>query len=206
MHRPLVYIDMNVLVPLTERVPDLVAASNVQWVYSSEHFVEISRSANPQKFLTSLDTLDAKLIELELLNWKITGTAKLADGGTVFQHYASYCDNLNKVSVNESLFDPFLAWVNGGRDEGLLRDLPNGVLEQIITLTGGLPIEQRDALREAALQVDMTPMIEQMITSGNDINRTRAALGGGGGNRAAHGRAHRQPGSDSSGAGAEGRA
>lgn len=83
------------------------------------------------------------------------------------------------VDVNENLLDPFLAWVNGGGDEQLLRALPGHVAQQILALTEGLPVEQSAMLCDAASGVDLTPMIEQLIARGNDINKTRDAFGGG---------------------------
>lgn len=178
MSEPLVYVDQNVLVPLSERAPRLASGPNVQWVYSKEHFAEIRRSSDPDQYLTALDMLGAKLIDLELIDWKITGSAKLIDG-SAFEHYSNYCEALTDVDVNENLFDPFQAWVNGGGDEQLLRDLPGHIAEQILALTESLPVEQRSALRDTASGVDLTPMIGEMVARGNDIKQTREALGDG---------------------------
>lgn len=177
--KPLVYIDQNVLEPLVNRVPSLSDELKVQWVYSKEHFTEIRRSSNPSPYLTALDTLDAKLIELELVDWKITDSAKLIDGPTAFEHYSKYCDALTDVDVNDQLFDPFQAWVNGGGSEQLLRELPEHVAEQILSLTEGLPVEQRSTLRAAAAEIDLAPIIGKMIARGNNINKTREDFGNG---------------------------
>jgi len=177
--KPLVYVDQNLLGLLAQRVPGLASEPNVQWVYSKEHFAEIRRSSNPDQYLTALDKLGAKLIELELIDWKITGSAKLIDGPTALHHYSNYYEALTDVDVNENLLNPFQAWVNGGGDEQLLRDLPGHVAEQILALTEDLPVEQRSTLRDAASEVDLTPMIGQMIAWGNDINKTREAFGDG---------------------------
>ncbi len=179
MSKPLVYVDQNLLGLLAQRVPGLASEPNVQWVYSKEHFAEIRRSSNPDQYLTALDKLGAKLIELELIDWKITGSAKLIDGPTALHHYSNYYEALTDVDVNENLLNPFQAWVNDGGDEQLLRDLPGHVAEQILALTEDLPVEQRSTLRDAASEVDLTPMIGQMIAWGNDINKTREAFGDG---------------------------
>lgn len=179
MSKPLVYLDQNVLIPMAQRVPDRGSGLNVQWVYSKEHFAEIRRSSNPDQYLTALDKLDAKLIELELIDWRITGSARLVDGLTAFQNYSSYCETLTDIDINETLFDPIQAWVNGGGDDNLLRDLPGRFAKQILTLTESLPLHDRAMLRRAASEADLTPMIDQMITWGNDIHKTRVAFGDG---------------------------
>lgn len=51
-----------------------------------------------------LDKLDAKLIELELIAWKITGSAKLIAGPSASQHYSDYCEALTDVEVDENLW------------------------------------------------------------------------------------------------------
>ena len=179
MSKPLVYVDQSVLLLLAQRVPGLASEPNVLWVYSKEHFAEIRRSLNPEQYLAALDKLNAKLIELELIDWKITGSARLIDGPTAFQHYSNYCAALADVDVNENLLDPFQAWLNGGGDERLLRDVPAYVAEQILALTEDLPVEQGAALRDAASDVDLSSVICQMIERGNDINKTREAIGDG---------------------------
>lgn len=179
MSKPLIYLDQSVLVPMAQGLPAGDSELNIQWVYSKEHFAEIHRSSNPDQYLTALEKLDAKLIELELIDWRITGATKLVDGPTAFQHYSSYCEKLTDVDVNDDLFDPFQAWVNGGGDENLLRDLPTYVAEKILKLTESLPVEERTALCRAASEADLTPMIDEMITWGNDIHKTREAFGDG---------------------------
>jgi hypothetical protein len=104
MSKPLAYLDQSVLGLLPQRQTGLVNSSNVQWVYSKEHFAEIRRSSNPDQYLLALDRLNAKLIELELINWKISGSAKLIDGPTASQHYSNYCQALSDVDFNENLF------------------------------------------------------------------------------------------------------
>lgn len=175
MNKPLVYVDQNVLgAGLASRL----AIDAFQWVYSTEHFAEIHRSSNPDQYLSELDKLDAKLIDLDLIDWKITGSAKIVDGPTAFQNYSNYCKAQADVDVNESLFDPLQVWANGGGSEQLLRDLSGDFSEQILMLAESLPWDQRSMLIHAVSETDLTPMIEKMIGWGNDINKTREALGG----------------------------
>jgi len=176
MSKPLVYVDQNVIGLQLQGKLNLANASSVQWVYSKEHFAEIRRSSNAEQYLVALDRIDAKLLELESSNWKITGAARLVEGVTAEQHYLNYCDVLSDVDFNENLFDPFQVWVNGGGDERLLRELPSQIAKQILVLTEGLPHDHFSE-RADALEPDFSNMIEQMVARGNDIDRTREAIG-----------------------------
>lgn len=177
MSKPLVYVDQSVLGLVAQRARAL--SNELQWVYSKQHLAEIRRSSNPSQYLAALDKLEAKLLELELIDWKLTGSAKIIEGPSAFQHYSNYCDALANVDVDENLFDSFQVWVNGGGDEQLLRAFPDDIAEQILALTERLPGDQRSTLRNAASEVDFLPTIDQMVAWGNDINKTREAFGDG---------------------------
>lgn len=178
MSKPLIYIDQNVLGLQIEGVLNLARINEVQWVYSEEHFAEIRRSENPQKYLEALKSINAKLLELQLENWKITGAAKLSESGSPEEKYAEYIEAIAQVEFNECLFDAFQVWVNGGGDEQSLRSIPEQFSAQIQALNELLPAELRGRYCEDSDSA-FSEMIEQMVAEGNDINRTREMLGGG---------------------------
>jgi hypothetical protein len=148
-------------------------------VYSKEHFAEIERSPNPDQYLSVLSEIDAKLLELQLgTDWRITGVAKIIDG-TPEQHYDAYIE-ATATPISENLFDPFLAWVNGGRDEGPFNELPERLAEQVLMLIEDLPFDVgtvSDALN--VLTPEFKKMLEIMLSHGNDITKTRKAFGDG---------------------------
>ena len=118
MSLPLVYIDQNIIGLQLDGRLKLTKQNDFFWVYSKEHFVEIRRSSNAHRYLSVLEELDAKLLELNLnSDWKIIGTATLVEQGTASQHYASYVKAMGDVDFDENLFDPLQAWLNGGGDE-----------------------------------------------------------------------------------------
>lgn len=178
MNKPLIYIDQNILGLQVEGIIDLAKIDEVQWVYSKEHFAEIRRSDNPQKYLEALKYINAKLLELELANWKITGSAKLNEAGSPEEKYAEYLEATAQVEFNKCLFDAFQVWVNGGGDEKSLRSVPEQFLSQIQALNELLPTELRVQPSKDA-NSGFSKMIEQMVSSGNDINKTREMLDGG---------------------------
>lgn len=181
MDKPLAYIDQNVIGLLLEGHISLSNQSEFAWVYSKEHFAEIRRSSNSEPYLSSLERIGAKLLDLELdSDWKFTGNAKLIESATPHQHYKAYIETTSEVDISENLFDPFLVWVNGGCDEGPLRDLPEQLAIEILNSTKDFPDENekmRSQLNDISPQ--FTNLIDQIIEHGNDISKTRKGMGDG---------------------------
>ena len=181
MSNPLIYIDQNIIGLHLDGLLNLKKNDGLVWVYSKEHFSEIRRSSSPQQYLKVLNDIDAKLLDLEIdENWKITGGAKLIDHGTPMQHYEDYIDATGGVEFDDSVFDPFQVWVNGGGDEGPLRLVSDGLAEQVISLTSVLPFNTTDMVNEVnSIKPQFDAMVEEMISHGNDIKKTREAFGDG---------------------------
>jgi hypothetical protein len=179
MSKHLIYIDQNIIGLQFQGIISLAKRDDVTWVYSKEHFAEIRRSDEPVKYLDVLDALDAKLLDLVLDdNWKITGEARLNESGTPYQHYDAYSEANRDVDFDDTLFDPFQVWVNGGGDEGLLKDLSEKFAHQILTLTSRLPFDTTEMISKAkSIKPKFESMIDEMILNGNDIQKTRATFG-----------------------------
>ena len=181
MSKALIYIDQNIIGLQLGGAINLTKRPDLYWVYSKEHFAEIRRSSNTKQYLQELEKIKAKLLDLELnSDWKITDTAKLIEHGTPTQHYEAYREATGDVDFDDNLFDPFQVWVNGGGDEGPLKQLPEHLAEQVLSLTRDLPIDDDDFVeRLSSLKPEFNGVIEQMIEQGNDIRKTREALGDG---------------------------
>jgi hypothetical protein len=180
MRKRLAYIDQNVVGLLAKGEISLPRLPELCWVYSKEHFAEIRRCTNPKPFLSALEGIDAKLLDTELdSNWKITGKAQLTEHGSVEQHYASYLEAIQECDSNANLFDPFLAWINGGSDEGPFKELPDRLAESTLMLLKDQPmtLDFVDAL--SVVTDELSVMIGQLVEQGNDITKTRKALGAG---------------------------
>jgi hypothetical protein len=53
---------------------NLSKREDLNWVYSKEHFAEMRRSNEPEKYLDVLNKIGAKMLDLILdENWKIIG-------------------------------------------------------------------------------------------------------------------------------------
>lgn len=180
MTKHLAYIDQNVVGLLIEKKLSLPRLPELCWVYSKEHFAEINRSSDPKPFLSELENIDAKLLDLELnSHWKISGTAKLIECGSPSQHYASYLEATEGYGSCTNIFDPLLAWINGGSDEGPFKDLPDRLAENTLRLLKDQPT--MPGFNEALNTITdgLSGMIEKMMEQGNDITKKRKTLGSG---------------------------
>lgn len=146
---PLVYIDQNIISLQLEGKIDLSRVNEkAQLVYSTEHFAEIKRSNNPIPFLQTLDRLSARLLELEIKQWSLTGNAVLLAEAPAEEHYNRYLEAINNTGWDDSLFHPFLSWVCGGDTEALLRHMPEKFFNQLERLIENLPIPTRPDIAE----------------------------------------------------------
>lgn len=179
MSRPLIYIDQNIIGLQLDGCINLSKRDDAIWVYSKEHFAEIKRAKKPEKYLDVLGVLDAKLLELNLDgNFRITGQATLHETTSPYQHFDNYIEAINEVSSDDSLFDPIQVWVNGGACEDVLIDLPERFAQEIENLTSDLPLGDSKMFDELpSIRNELDSMILKMISYGNDIHKTRTALG-----------------------------
>lgn len=151
----------------------------MKWVYSKEHYAEIKRADDPEKYLNVLNEIGAKMLDLILdENWKITGEARLIEDLTPFENYQNYIEAIGNVEFDETIFDPFQVWMNGGGDEGPLKELSDNLANQVLQLTSDLPYNTTGMPNKiGAIKPELDSMVDDMISNGNDIKKTRAALG-----------------------------
>lgn len=179
MSIPLVYIDQNIIGLQLQGYINLCKRDDIKWVYSKVHFEEIRRSNNPEKYLGVLNDIGAIMLDLILdENWKITGEARLIEHASPFEHYQDYIEAIGDVEFDETVFDPFQVWVNGGGDVGPLKDLSDNLVDQILQLTSDLPYDTSEVTSKVeAIKRNVDSMVDDLISNGNDINITRAAFG-----------------------------
>lgn len=173
-----VYIDQNIISLHLKGKLALKKIPNVEWIYSNQHFDEIARSNEPQKYLSVLKNIEATYIELILdESFRMTGEARLKDNVCPHELYKNHNEANNDVDCNDELFNPFLAWVNGGGDAEQLLELPDKILEQIISLTKPLPQDSYDFVQNIAENNDkFNQIVSEMVENGNNIENTRAAF------------------------------
>jgi len=179
MSIPLVYIDQNIIGLQLQGHINLSKRDDLKWVYSKEHFAEINRADDPEKYLDVLNKIGAIMLELILdKNWKITGEARLIEDLTPYENYHNYIEAVG-VEFDETIFDPFQVWVNGGGDEGPLKELSDSFLaNQVLQLTSDLPYDTTEMTNKiGAIKPEFDSMVDDLISNGNDIKKTRAAFG-----------------------------
>jgi hypothetical protein len=176
MSTPLVYIDQNIVSFQSDGNIDLSRLEGVQWVYSKEHFAEIRRSKVPLKHLGALDQLGARLLDIDLINWKYSGSATLSESLSATEAYEQYLASTNEVPFDAKGLQVLMAWFNGGADSEAAMRVPDELEEQLRQLVAGLPPELiPENIQEASSQ--FRKAMAEMVSHGNNIERTRQALG-----------------------------
>ena len=179
MSIPLVYIDQNIIGLQLQGHINLSKRDDVIWVYSKEHFTEIKRASGPDKYLDVLNNIGATMLDLILdENWNITGKARLIEDLTPIENYQNYIEAIGNVEFDETIFDPFQVWVNGGGDEGPLKELSDNLADQVLRLTSDLPFDRTEMTNKVAtIKPVVDSVVDELISNGNDIKKTRAAFG-----------------------------
>lgn len=171
-----VYLDQNVVSLQAEGRINFAGIDRVQWIYSKEHFAEIRRSSAPQLYLNALDQLGASLLEIDLHNWKPSGSATVTSGVSARENYARYLDAINAVPFDTNALSSLLAWSNGGRCSDAARYAPDALEEQINRLISNLPVGLIPTnIQETSAEFRRT--IAEMLAHENNIALTRKALG-----------------------------
>ena len=130
-----VYIDQSVVGDFHEFISDwsrLQQSQDIEWVYSNTHFEEIRRSVNPLIFLAVFENLKAQYIEVVLDDkFKMTGEARIHPHSSPYQQYERYLTTMGEVPLDEKLFHPMLARLNGADNFEQLTLLPEKFQSQL---------------------------------------------------------------------------
>ena len=178
MCQPLFYVDQNVIGLQLEGKVDLSKMAGIRWVYSKVHFAEIRRSQTPEKYLDVLEALDAALLELAMEQFKPTGDVILVESGRPKEHFARFLDAVEDVPFDMSIIDALRAWWNGSNEVDLLKQLPKRWSSQLESICERLPPDLRRPIMESP-GADISALVQRIISQGSDIEKTRAAFGGG---------------------------
>lgn len=179
MHKPLIYLDQNVVSAQANGKLRIQKPDDALLVYSKEHFSEIRRAADPSKYLDALESFGAQLVDSEFNeSFQETGRTLLIEGISPQDHYNQYLEAINDVSYNEEAIYPLIAWVNGGSVLDNLVQMPAAMKEQLSELLATLPDEYRNLLGDVdATQDSFEKTIKDISENNNHIMQTRAAFG-----------------------------
>ncbi len=119
-----VYIDQNIIGYLRDGILDFSEIEKVDWIYSSEHFNEISRGGDTT-FLSVLETLKAQEIELLLDgSFKMTGEAQIHAYSCPHDRFERYKESIEGFVPCMELHDPLIARLCGADNYDEVSKLP----------------------------------------------------------------------------------
>lgn len=174
----LIYLDQNIVGYLSEGRLSLNAPSDVQWVYSNEHFTEIARGGKTH-LLAVFETLRARQLEMVLDGkFKIADRAYLHDYSSPFERYQRHLEAIRDAPYNQSSSLELTARLYGGDNVEKVRSVPDRMDEQLRSLLEGVgPMGESLAERWKVAKGDLTQMIEKHLSSARTLESMRRPLG-----------------------------
>jgi hypothetical protein len=173
---PRVYLDQNILSHVRAGRLNIAAVKGVQWIYSNEHFNEISRGED-LSFLDVLDRINACQIELILDDqFRFTGGARIQEAGPVTEKYGLYMQSKAEVPVDDTIFTELLLRVCGADNEEEFNSIPARFIDQMQALLEKSGID--DTSSEVILEgcAEIAHELVTGLSEATPIEKTRKAL------------------------------
>ena len=180
----LFYIDQNVVSLIADGKYELPKIEGCTFVYSKEHFNEISRSQEPQKYLDALERANAELITVNIdkINQGIDA-AKIHYRNSPTQLYDAHCkEQESRPDYIARLVDPMITLFTGGGRENkeVLQRMP-AEWEELHTSTDQIKRSDPELYKRLplimALREPSQVLAEYMINWGGNAEEIRAHLG-----------------------------
>ncbi len=112
----IIYLDQNIISLIANKEISLSTHNKNTFVYSNEHFNEISRSNNPKKYLEALESINAKQIIQQVdSDFNIIDSFYLDLNNSAQENYAEHIDTLLECNIDVSSFDYLVALLNHGK-------------------------------------------------------------------------------------------
>lgn len=163
-----VYLDQNVVSAVANSQLEFKKeSSNVQWVYSDEHFNEILRSNSHDKYLQTLDSLRAKKLSQNL--------DILFDEGIAAKLFEEHKQAINEVSFETSVYSPLISRLMGGDAQGNPDEVIDNIQYQHNELNSLLPFESTSSFD--AIFKDFSDTVYKIYEHDNNIELNRSVLG-----------------------------
>lgn len=174
----LFYIDQNIIGLLLKNKIQFSQSDDFTWIYSKEHLREIERSKNPERFLSVLKNLNARMLNLTFKD-DFNGTKILSsvDHLDPFDQYEKYIQAVSELSIDDSIFDPILCWINGNKEKEILQEMPTDITNQFSKLLYNLFLNNQLENYINRLQLNLEKSVNDLLSQNNDIHNTRRALG-----------------------------
>jgi len=172
-----IYLDQNILGYIHDGSFPLKDIQNIEWIYSDTHFSEFGESAKYKDYLSVLDKLDAKYLTLELdEQFNITGTASVNYSGTPAEHLCAYLKAIHNHEANDRVFDPLIAYLNGGKVEQSSEIIAKETFSIINELDRNGLLTDFDKVQFEKQQEEYSSFLHGLFSTNNDIIKMRKQL------------------------------
>lgn len=178
MRNARIYIDQNIVGYVHDESLNLHKVKGVDWVYSNEHFNEISRSGDTT-FLSAFEKLKAQQIEIVLDDkFRITDKATLHPYSSPYERYERYIETTTSIKFDDRLFTDFLGRLLGADNYQELKTLPERFKLQIEALLheAGIPNEyDQNSIEHVSGRLD--EIIKNDLSETRTLESMRKSLG-----------------------------
>lgn len=179
MQNKRIYLDQNIIGYSRNGWIDLAKFEEVDWIYSKEHFREISRSDDPRIYLSVLETLKAKEIEMILEDRsKITDLPKFNEYSCPYEKYNQFINTNKEVDFDENIFAPIIARCYGDDNYDEVLKFPDKLKTNLECLLGSKEFLDEDI---AELSKQLAREFEETVVQGlskrHSLNDIRKGFG-----------------------------
>lgn len=173
-------LDLSKIFDKLAKSPDIISEiSGVTWIYSEEHFREISRSDDPSPFLDALKKIKAQEIKLSLNeNFQITDGAYIDTYSCPHERYERFTSANSEVEFDETGSIALIARMFGADNYANVQSSPEKFISQIKKLLE--PIDKWDEKTAGEVQdiaADLDAMIRDDLSEKRSLETNRKLLG-----------------------------
>lgn len=171
-----VYLDQNVLGYVRDGLLSLESCADIAWVYSSEHFREISRGSD-RSLLGVLKELRARQLEVLLDgSWQITDEVVLQEYACPYEAFESFSESNSEAPFDETILTDVVARLWGADNWANIEALPGRASCQIEELLANEPNAQILASMRESLERSLGELVEGLKTR-RPLDELREPLG-----------------------------
>jgi hypothetical protein len=174
-----IYLDQNILGAVRKGLFCPATLKDFIWVYSDEHFNEISRGGDTS-YLAVLQELKAQQLKIHIdHHGRIKDEASLIEG-CPFEVYQTYLESNGGAQVDETLLTDFVARLAGADNYDAIRALPKRFRNQLEIL---LPRRHHERSLKHLLDHFESSIVELVghLTEQRSLTSLRTSLGTNGG-------------------------
>ena len=173
-----IYLDQNIIGYLHNGSLNITANGEVEWIYSNEHFSEISRGNN-KDLLNALKNLRAKEICLQLNeNFQITGEAYIDEYSSPLKKYDNFVKTVGETNFDKSIFTDLINRFAGADNYNSINNLPDRIESQVNDLlkkAGIYPEQIENQLSE--LKPELQKIIDEDLKEVESLESMRKLMG-----------------------------